>query len=192
MSQVFQSPSPAYCADNNLDMEGAASHGKATVNRAASVSSATGLMVRNSVELMKHVLSTPPANTQVPPCTPASNAESPAATATLVDRNGSSSSGGGNTTAEGKSRMLNKRQSTTESAVSTSEMLCDSLLAGWDPEREAVDLNGGGVIVENGDEPGQVAKATAMPFSRIATNLEELQKVLPCYLSILNQSKLPF
>ena len=160
-------------------MEGA-SHGKATVNRAASVSSATGLMVRNSVELMKHVLSTTPHdNTQVPPPTPASNAESPAAA--MGERNGSSSS------EPSKSRMLSKRQSTTESAVSTSEMLCDSLLAGWDPEREAVDLNGG--IVENGDESGQVAKAATaakvpMPFSRIATNLEELQKVLP----ILNQS----
>ena len=162
-------------------MEGASTHGKATVNRAASVSSATGLMVRNSVELMKNVLSTTPHDTtQVPPPTPASNAESPAAA--MGERNGSSSNSDGKS-----SRMLSKRQSTTESAVSTSEMLCDSLLAGWDPEREAVDLNGG-VIVENGDESGQVAKATApkvpMPFSRIATNLEELQKVLP----ILDQS----
>ena len=101
-----------------------------------------------------------------------------------MDRNGSSSNSDGKS-----SRMLSKRQSTTESAVSTSEMLCDSLLAGWDPEREAVDLNGG-VIVENGDESSQAAKAAAakvpMPFSRIATNLEELQKVLPCLLSILN------
>ena len=165
-------------------MEGASNqHGKATVNRAASVSSATGLMVRNSVELMRHVLSTTPHNTQVPPPTPASNAESPAAA--MGERNGSSSNSDGKS-----SRMLGKRQSTTESAVSTSEMLCDSLLAGWDPEREGVDLNGG-VIVENGDESGQAAKAATaakvpMPFSRIATNLEELQKVLPCWLSVLN------
>ena len=38
--------------DNNLDMEGAASHGKSTVNRAASISSASGLMESNSIKLI--------------------------------------------------------------------------------------------------------------------------------------------
>lgn len=128
-------------------------------------------------------------DTQVPPCTPASNAESPAPAA-IVDRNNSS---GGNTNASAtaaaaadssKSRMLNKRQSTTESAVSASEVLCDSMLAGWEPEREEAaevggDSNGGSnVIVENGDE-SDVAKVP-MPFSRIATNLGELHKVSIC------------
>ena len=37
--------------DNNLDMEAAASHGKSAVNRAASISSASGLMERDSIEL---------------------------------------------------------------------------------------------------------------------------------------------
>lgn len=125
---------------------------------------------------------------QVPPCTPASNAESPAV---LGDRNNSNSSSGNTASDSSKSRMLNKRQSTTESAISASEVLSDSLLAGWDPEKEAAvevgggESNGGGsnnVIVENGDESGHLAKASvdkvAMPFSRIATNLDELHKVL--------------
>lgn len=136
---------------------------------------------------------------QVPPCTPASNAESPAPAAATVDRNNSSSSSGNTASAataaatDGKSRMLNKRQSTTESAISASEVLCDSLLAGWDPERETAEVGVGGdgrgsssVIVENGDESGQLAKANVaakvpMPFSRIATNLEELHKVSICH-----------
>ena len=113
----------------------------------------------------------------MPPCTPASNAESPAAAATaVIDRHNSSSSGG-NTATDSTSRLLNKRQSTTESAVSASEVLCDSLLAGWDPETEA-----GDAIVENGDDSGKHEMASAakvaMPFSRIATNLEELHKSL--------------
>ena len=124
----------------------------------------------------------------MPPCTPASNTESPAV---LGDRNNSTSSGGNTASDSSKSRMLNKRQSTTESAISASEVLSDSLLAGWDPEKEAVlevgvggDSNGSSsnVIVENGDESGHLAKANvakvAMPFSRIATNLDELHKVL--------------
>ena len=38
--------------DNNLDMEAATSHGKSAVNRAASISSASGLMERDSIELI--------------------------------------------------------------------------------------------------------------------------------------------
>ena len=147
---------------------------------------------------------------QVPPCTPASNAESPATAAATVDRNNSSSSSGNTASAtaaatdDGKSRILNKRQSTTESAISASEVLCDSLLAGWDPERETTEVGVGGdgggrgsnsVIVENGDESGQLAKANVaskvpMPFSRIATNLGELHKVSNCHyitVSTLNR-----
>ena len=78
--------------------------------------------------------------------------------------------------------QLGKRQSTATSTTtessSASEMLCDSLLAGWEPEMEVAEV--GSANIENGDESGRAASPVGkapMPFSRIATNLDELHKV---------------
>ena len=131
-------------------------------------------------------------NPQVPPCTPASNAESPAPPPAIAERSTSNGGTAGTVAAaaaagDSKGEMqLGKRQSTatsmTTESSSASEMLCDSLLAGWEPEREAAEF-GGSAVVENGDESGRVASHVGkapMPFSRIATNLDELHKVMIC------------
>jgi hypothetical protein len=59
-------------------------------------------------------------------------------------------------------------------------MFCDSLLVGWDPDRETRVENGGrddGSADDGGADDGRETQEVMLPYSRMATNLTELHKV---------------
>jgi hypothetical protein len=111
---------------------------------------------------------------QVPPSTPASTKGGESTPSPVIEDNQrtlASSSVGSNATAPTERRS---------SSSTASEMFCDSLLVGWDPDRETRVENGGrddGSADDGGADDGRETQEVMLPYSRMATNLTELHKV---------------